>query len=271
MNNRLIQNFFLLILFTVLGSCGNNTNESSSTTSNIPVLGYSTIKSYPHDTNSFTEGFMFYEGKLFESTGATDNLPQTRSLFGIVDLETGKIDTKVELERDKYFGEGISILNGKIFQLTYRNKIGFIYNVDDYKKIGTFNFPCDEGWGFTNDGSNLIMSDGTNFLYYLDPNNYKMFKKISVSENGNATDYLNELEYIDGYIFANIWTKNDIVKIDPSDGKIVAKLNLDNLANDAKSIFPGSLEMNGIAYDTITKRLLVTGKLWPKIYEIKIN
>jgi glutamine cyclotransferase len=261
---------FCFVFFLFLVNC-NNSGENNSTKTNIPPIPFTFIKSYPHDTCAFTEGFLFNNGQLFESTGATENLPQTKSLFGIVDTTTGKIETKVELNKEKYFGEGITFLNGKIFQLTYKNKIGFIYNASDYKKVAEFSIPTDEGWGLTNDGKYLIMSDGTNFLNYLDPNTLKVVKTISVTENGNAKEFVNELEFIKGYIYANIWTSNKIVKINPADGKIIGELDLENLASEAKSIYPGSLEMNGIAYDSVADKLLVTGKMWPKIFEIKLK
>jgi glutamine cyclotransferase len=131
--------------------------------------------------------------------------------------------------------------------------------------------PGNEGWGLTTDGTYLIMSDGTYQLTYLDPNSFKTIKKITVTENGSVKEHLNELEYINGFIFANVWTTNTIVKIDPKDGKIVGQLDLSSFANEAKNLFPNSLEMNGIAYDSITNNIFVTGKLWPKIYELKIN
>jgi glutamine cyclotransferase len=236
----------------------------------VATINYALIKSYPHDTNSFTEGFLFHEGKLYESTGATDNLPQTRSLFGIVDTSTGKINVKAELDRNKYFGEGISFLSGKVFQLTYQTKVGFIYDEKTFRKLGEFTIPSAEGWGMTNDGTNLIMSDGTNTLTYLDPNNLQVLKTVSVSENGYAKDYVNELEYINGFIYANIWMTNTIVKIDTT-GVIVGKMDLTQLANDAKSISSGSSEMNGIAFDPASDKILVTGKMWPRIYEITFS
>lgn len=262
-----------VIAFLLFGCNGdrNNSGNTSSTKTTTPVIDYVFVNSYPHDTTSFTEGFLVHNGELFESTGASVDLPQTKSLFGIVDLTTGKIDKKVEIDRVKYFGEGIAFLNGKIFQLTYKTKVGFIYDATTYKKIGEFTFPSQEGWGLTTDETNLIMTDGTNTLTYLDPNTLGVIKTISVSENGYSTDNLNEVEYIKGYIYANIWNTNTIIKINPSDGKIVGKLDLTSLANEAKNIYSGSLEMNGIAYDTIKDRIFVTGKLWPKIYEIKFS
>ena len=262
-------------VYPVLTGCNHNrgyTGDSeNSLNKSIPVIEYTYIKSYPHDTASFTEGLLFRNSKLYESTGATKDLPQTRSLFGILNLTTGKIETKAEIDRSKYFGEGIAFLNGKIFQLTYKTKIGFIYDAGTFQKIGEFIFPGDEGWGMTTDGINLIMSDGTFELKFLDPITFNMVKKISVTENGHAKDNLNELEYINGYIFANIWNTNFIVKINPKDGKIVGKLNLDPLAYEANHIYPGSLEMNGIAYDSINDKIFITGKLWPVIYELQID
>jgi glutamine cyclotransferase len=266
------QTIFFLIIFLLFSCIGNKDNSNNNiTTKAIPIIDFAYINSYPHDTTSFTEGFFINNGKLYESTGASRELLQTKSLFGIVDLTTGKIDTKVEIDRKKYFGEGIAFLNGKIYQLTYKTKIGFVYDATTFKKIIDFTFPSKEGWGLTTDGTSLIMSDGTYELTYLDPITFQTVKKVSVTENGCVKDYLNELEYINGYIFANIWTTNTIVKINPTNGQIVGKLDLTSLYEESKYIFPGSLEMNGIAYDSVENRIFVTGKLWPKIYELQID
>ena len=203
--------------------------------------------------------------------GATTELPFTRSLFGIVNLIAGKIDTKVEIDRKKYFGEGITFLHGKVFQLTYTTRVGFIYDATTFSKIGEFTIPSKEGWGMTTDGMNLIMSDGTNILTYLDPKDLHVITTISVTENGYIKENLNELEYIKGYIYANIWTTNTIVKIDPANGFVVGKLDLTSLANEAKNLYQGSMEMNGIAYDSTEDKVYITGKLWPKIYVIKFS
>jgi len=270
----------LISLFSItlfLFSCNNNPDTTTTTTTTtpvtpaIPVINYAYITSYPHDTTSFTEGFLFHNGILFESTGATSGLPQTRSLFGTVDLLTGKIDVKAELDKVKYFGEGITFLDGKIFQLTYQTKIGFVYDAVSFKKIKDFTFPSKEGWGMTTDGKNLIMSDGTNAITYLDPNSLLAVKTITVTENGYARENINELEYINSYLYANIWTTNTIVKIDTATGKVVGEMDLTSLADDSKNIFQGSMEMNGIAYDAASDKILVTGKMWPRIYEIKFN
>lgn len=260
---------FSLTIFYCCTKC--EKSNSYSTPTPIPNIDFTYIKAYPHDTTSFTEGFLIHDGQLYESTGATIDLPQTKSLFGVVDLTTGKINVKVEIDRLKYFGEGITILNGKVYQLTYKTKIGFVFDATTFKRIREFSFSNKEGWGLTTDGTNLIMSDGTYELTYLDPITLQPIKKIKVTENGSVKENLNELEYIKGYVFANIWTTNTIVKINPEDGRIMGKLDLTPLHNDSKSLYPGSLEMNGIAYDSISNRMFVTGKMWPKIYELKIR
>ena len=235
-----------------------------------PVISFSLVNTHPHDINAFTEGFLFYEGKLFESTGAPENLPLTKSLFGIVDLKNGKIDTKVEIDKSIYFGEGISILNNKIYQLTYKNQTAFVYDAKTYKPIGKFSFQNKEGWGLTNDGKNLIMSDGSNYLTFFDQN-FNVTKTLDVSENGYAVDYLNELEYIKGFIYANIYQSHEIVKIDPATGNVVGKIDITNLFQTSKTKNINSLETNGIAFDSISNKVLVTGKMWPSIYEIQFS
>jgi len=261
--------FFLTAM--LLSNCNSGRETKGDSNNPIPSINYKYIKSYPHDTTSFTEGFVMHDGKLYESTGATSDLPQTRSLFGQVDLSTGKIRVDVEIDRQKYFGEGIAFLAGKVYQLTYKSKIGFIYDAKTFKQLGEFKIPAKEGWGLTTNGKELIMSDGTNTLTYLDANNLQVIKKLSVTENGTAKYNLNELEYFNDHVYANLWTTNTILKIDPNDGRIVGEIDLSSFAAEARSIYPGSLEMNGIAYDSLSNRVFVTGKLWPKIYEIVIG
>lgn len=266
----MLRSFTTFLLLILLFACSQQkSSENERNEEAIPLINVSYVDEYPHDTDSFTEGFLFHNGKLFESTGAAD-LPQTRSLFGIVDLETGKIDVKAELDRDKYFGEGITVLDGRIFQLTYRSKTGFVYDENTFEKIQEFIIPSKEGWGLTTDGQLLIMSDGTDQLTFLDPVSLAVTKKVSVKENGYAKTRLNELEYVNGYVYANVWMTNEIVKINPSHGEVVGKIDLTSFANDAKNVFSNSLEMNGIAYHPERKSFFITGKLWPKIYEIRI-
>lgn len=237
----------------------------------VPTIEYTITSTLPHDTNSFTEGLLFYNNQLFESTGSPENIPATKSVFGSVDPKTGVIQAKAELDKKQYFGEGIVFFNNKVYQLTYKNQLGFIYDATTFKPLGRFSFSNEEGWGLTTDGTSLIMSDGTNVLTYLDPATLKPTKTLNVRNAGYAEDYLNELEYINGYIYANVWTKNYVVKIDPATGDIAGILDLSMLMDKAKSKYRESNVVNGIAYDAATDKIYVTGKLWPEIFEINFK
>ena len=267
--HRLLKIIFLIGISV---GCNNNSHSSKKAiniSNTIESINFKVIKTYPHDTESFTEGFLFYNNQLFESTGSPDEFPKTKSVFGIVDLNTGKIDIKVELDRNSYFGEGIVILEGKIFQLTYKNQTGFIYDLKSYKKIGSFKYSNKEGWGLTSDGKNIVMSDGTNIITYLDPDSLKVVKTLNVTFNGSSALYMNELEFINGYLYANVWTTNNIAKIDPKSGIIVGIIDLSSLFTEARKSYPKSEATNGIAYDSSQDRIFITGKFWPTIYQIK--
>src|SRR5579862_4029447 len=278
--------FYLIIMtkksiifsvFVFLAACNNNGTSTSTspggteTDNTPPNISYTAVNEFPHDTSSFTEGFLVHDGQLYESTGYDSSFESTRSLFGVVDLKTGKIQVKVEIDKKKYFGEGIVFLNGKIYQLTYTTKIGFVYDAKTFKKISEFNFPSAEGWGLTTDGTYLIMTDGTSNISYLDPNTYKLVKILGVTDNNGPAGRLNELEYINGYLYANQWLTGYILKIDPANGHVVGRLDLTSLVNEAKTKYPDAQEMNGIAYDSATKKVFITGKMWPTIYEIRFN
>jgi len=233
-----------------------------------PFISYEIREKFPHDITIYTEGLLFHEGRLFESSGAPSHLPQTRSVFGISDLKTGRFETKGELDKTVYFGEGILFFGDKLYQLTYQNQVGFIYNAKTFKREGQFSYPNKEGWGLTTDGTYIIMSDGTYNLTYFDPATLKVVKTIAVLKDGYGLDYINELEYINGFIYANVWTTNTIVKINPTNGDVVGQMDLTPLFNQALKDNVNLAEMNGIAYDKANDRILVTGKLWPWIYEI---
>jgi glutamine cyclotransferase len=262
-------------VFILIAACNNDDNSSGSnatgTKSTIPVINYGVIASLPHDTTSYTEGLLIHDGKLFESTGYDSVFSSTRSLFGSVDVKTGKIDVKVELDKHKYFGEGIIFLHDKLYQLTYRTKIGFIYDANTFKKTGEFTFPSDEGWGMTTDGNFLIMSDGTPAITWLNPVDFKTVKVIRVSDENGPLENINELEYIHGFIYANVYQQNYIVKIDPATGIVIGKLDLSSLVSEAKQRYPGAQQLNGIAFDSAANKIYVTGKLWPNIYEISFG
>lgn len=271
--NEMKAIFFPFLLF-VCFSCktkdrqGEDSESCSDTNAATPVINYVVTNVYPHDTASFTEGFLIHDGQLYESTGSPTELPQTKSVFGPVDLKTGTIAAKAELDRQKYFGEGIAFLKAKLYQLTYQTKKGFVYDAKTFQKLEEFTFPSKEGWGLTTDGSSLIMSDGTSQLTYLDPTTFQPRKTLQVSDENGPVTNLNELEFIKGFIYANVYTKTLIVQIDTASGTVTGKLNLASIATEAKVKYPGALEMNGIAYDSTTGKVFVTGKMWPNIYAI---
>lgn len=275
MNKKIISFFAIVLAIVSFNSCGPEEKKDPEIKTVveekpvIPVLEHTIVATLPHDTTAFTEGLLIHENKLFESTGSPDHMPHLRSVIGIVDLKTGKLDVKAELDKKAYpFGEGIVILKNKLYQVTYQNQTGFIYDAKTFKKIGQFNYSNKEGWGLTTDGTNIIMSDGTNNLTYFDPKEMKVLKVLAVNENGYATDALNELEYINGYIYANIWMTGYVVKIDPVSGKVLAKINFTPISYQMRNLHPNTLEMNGIAFDSIADKIYVTGKLWPNIYQV---
>src|SRR6202011_1649106 len=166
--------------------------------------------------------------------------------------KTGKINPKAELDRTKFFGEGICFLHDKVYQLTWKTKIGFIYDAKTFKKIGEFTIPVKEGWGMTTDGTNLIMSDGSSNISYVDPVTFRLVKVVGVTDNNGPISNINELELINGFLYANQWQTNYILKIDPSSGKVVGRMNLESLDNEARNKYPGAEVLNGIAYDSTT-------------------
>lgn len=227
------------------------------------IYGYELVNSYPHNDASFTEGLEFHNGFLYESTGENG-----KSFLYKNNLKTGQPLKSVKLA-DKYFGEGITIFNNKIYQLTYKTKVGFIYNLENLALVDSFHYQSAEGWGMTHDEKHLIMDDGTNVLTYLDPVTLKPVKKLQIYDNKDAVVYINELEYSEGFIYANVWGTNLIVKIDPQTGKVVAKIDLDDLVSGIKSAKQIDV-LNGIAIDPATKKFYITGKFYPKVFEIKL-
>lgn len=223
---------------------------------------YEVVNSYPHDKNAFTQGLEYFNGYLYEGTGLNG-----KSSLRKVDLKTGKIEKIHHLE-DKYFGEGITIFKNKIYQLTWKSNTGFIYNLD-FKLIDKFSYKT-EGWGLTHNNQHLILSDGTNLIRFLDPKTLKVVKKIKVTKNNEKVTNINELEYIKGKIYANIWQENYIIIIEPNNGQVKGIIDLKGIINPKNYNYELNV-LNGIAYDSKNNRLFVTGKLWPKIFEIKIK
>ena len=267
---RKLNPYSLIIVLTFLVCCNypSKKKEKENSRENNSPINYAVLKTYPHDTNSFTEGLFIEKGKIFESTGSPEEIVHTNSLFGEVDTTTGKIIVKVILDKTKHFGEGSTYLNGKIYYLTYRSNLCFVYDAKTYREIGKFVFSNKEGWGLTTDGNFLIMSDGTNKLTFISPEDYIVHKVLIVQDENSETNNINELEFINGFIYANIFMTNKIIKIDAITGEVKGQLDLSSLCLEAKAKHKGSLELNGIAYDTRSKTMLVTGKLWPNMYKL---
>ena len=268
------KKFFIVlaIILFILNACNNKTKDAENIAEPAtPLINYSVVQTLLHDTSLYTEGLLIHDGKLYESTGSPDGLPQLRSLVGITDLITGKFENKIELDKTKYFGEGIVFLKGKLFQLTYKTQVGFIYDEKSFKQIGKFNFRNIEGWSLTTNDTDLIMSDGTDTLTFLNPGDQTIIKILKVTENEKPLIHLNELEYIRGFIYANIWMTNYIVKIDPANGKVVGKLDLSSLDYEAKNKNSKAEVLNGIAFDSTNDKIYVTGKLWANVYQIQFT
>ena len=228
-------------------------------------FNYKIVRTYPHNIEHFTEGFEIRNGFLYEGTGQEGS-----SYIYKTDLSNLKVVKEYKLD-NKYFGEGITILNGKLYQLTYKTKIGFVRDLNTFELLKTFTYKNAQGWGFTNDGKYLIMSDGTEYLTYLDPESLTEVKKIQVCNQKGIVANLNELEYINGEIWANVWTTDTIVRIDPKTGKIVAEIDLkDLLASNLSNQKTAVDVLNGIAYDHDKNKIYLTGKLWPKMFEIEL-
>jgi glutamine cyclotransferase len=277
--------FICSLVILGLASCGdakvtpnksaNNTNSAVNATraqASLPVYGYEIVNTYPHDPKAFTEGLFFHDGFLFESTGE-----QKRSSLRRVDVKTGKIEQKFDMDPE-LFGEGTTVFKDKIYQLTWRDKIAFTYDLKTFKMLQEFDYP-DDGWGMTHDDTHLIVSNGTHVLKFLDPETLKTEKTLPVfREDGSPLMSINELEYIRGEIWANIWHSekpdilgkpNRIARINPSNGKLIGWIDLANISpDDTKRDDENTL--NGIAYDASDDRIFVTGKNWKKLFEIKV-
>jgi glutamine cyclotransferase len=268
-----MQKSFFVILFTIVSVLFGQLLEPGRpelfslelhSPDSIPVYDYEVINTYPHDTMAFTQGLIFRNGVLYEGTGLYG-----RSSLRKIELETGNI-LKIRDLPGSYFGEGITIYHDTIIQLTWRNNIGFVYiEQDTFKLIDSFPYPT-EGWGLTHDDTSLIMSDGTDTIRFLDPHTYDEIGTISVTAEGTPVEELNELEYIQNKIYANVWYSDSIAIIDPITGNVEAWLNLKGILNSIEYGRPPNV-LNGIAYDSVNVRLFVTGKLWPSLFEIKVD
>ncbi len=233
---------------------------------NPKLLDYKIVATYPHDTTAFTEGLEFYKDTLYESTGQKGN-----SYFKKYDFKTGLIFNKIDLESN-YFGEGITIINGKLIQLTWQEKTGFIYDIKTLRLEKKFTYDKTvEGWGMTNDGKYIYHSDGTEKIWKMNPENQKLVDFINVYSGNNKIEKINELEWIDGKIYANIWQKNAIAIINTLTGEVEAILNMTDLTKSIPNYDPENNVLNGIAYNPKRKTIFITGKNWNKMFEITIS
>ena len=227
-----------------------------------PQYSYRVIKSYPHDTNAFTQGLEYHDGFLYEGTGIVG-----RSSVRKVDLATGNMLQNFDVPRP-FFGEGITVFDNQILELTWQSQTGFVYDKSNFRVLRSFNYPG-EGWGLTNDGKQIYMSDGSAQIRIWDPTTLKELRRITVKDGNEPVNELNELEFVRGEILANVWQTERIARISPVDGKVLGWIDLSGILPQSERTNPDAV-LNGIAYDAAADRLFVTGKLWPKIFEIKL-
>lgn len=225
--------------------------------------GFKVVHTYPHDIEAFTQGLFYDNGVFYESTGQ-----QSSSSLREVSLETGNIKRQLNLD-GSLFGEGITLYGDRIYQVTWENKVGFVYEKSSFKLINKIYYST-QGWGLTTMDNKIVMSDGTNIIYFYEPETFTVVSKIEVYDNKEKIDSLNELEYINGEIWANVWMTDKIVRIDPQSGKVLGVLDLKGILNDPNTDTSEKV-LNGIAYDKPGNRIFVTGKNWPKLFEIKVT
>lgn len=264
---RLVRIACALATFVFVGGTGVPALWTSSAgipqkSGQIPVLAARVVRTFPHDPHAFTQGLEYYGGYLYESTGIAG-----QSTLRKVVLRTGEVVQKISLP-PQYFGEGLTIFHGRIYQLTWRSKKGFVYDLRTFRKDGEFPYDT-EGWGLTHDDKSLIMSDGTNKIRYLDPVSFALTRTLEVYAGNEAIVNVNELEYIRGEIFANIWHSPRIARIDAHSGQVEAWIDLTTIA--AREQHWDEAVLNGIAYDKAGDRLFVTGKNWAKVLEIQVQ
>ncbi|MBL8096766.1 MAG: glutaminyl-peptide cyclotransferase [Anaerolineales bacterium] len=227
-----------------------------------PICGYRVVASYPHDPGAFIQGLQWVDGAFIEGTGLVG-----RSSLRRVDPVTGTITQQIDLD-PRVFGEGIVVVGERIYQLTWQDHVGYVYDRATFRLLQTWQYPT-EGWGLTYDGENLVMSDGSANLYFVDPVSLATVGQVAVTDGGAPVVRLNELEYIDGAVFANIWQTQHIVRIDPATGRVLARIDFTGVLPESQRA--GADVLNGIAYAPNERRLFVTGKLWPSLFEVEVT
>ncbi|HEX8500113.1 MAG TPA: glutaminyl-peptide cyclotransferase [Pyrinomonadaceae bacterium] len=265
---RHLLGIFLLTYTLGGGGCdadpqANATANANSAPVQVPVYGYEVVNTFPHDAAAFTQGLVFHDGALVESTGI-----EGRSTLRRVELQTGKVLRKVDVPR-YFFAEGLTLFGGKLYQLTWKGEKGFVYDPQSFQKSGEFPYEG-EGWGLTHDADSLILSDGSDQIRFLDPDNFQVRRTINVSDRGRPVEELNELEYVKGEIYANVWHQDRVARIDPRTGQVKGWIDFAGLLRPGDTSDPEAV-LNGIAYDERGDRLFVTGKLWPKLFEVRLR
>jgi glutaminyl-peptide cyclotransferase len=264
---------YTLILLLLFQFCSGFASENAGhqrqpsavilNTTKASVAKAEVVNIFPHDPELFTEGLVYHKGYLYESTGL-----KGQSSLNKLEIITGKTVKKIDLA-EEYFGEGMTIIGNKVYQLTWQHQIGFIYDLSSFQEIGKFSYQGD-GWGLTTDGKYLIMSNGTSVITYIDPENFAVIRTIEVQDSKKPVNNINELEFIRGEIWANIFMEDFIVRISPRTGSVLGWIDLRQLRFLITD--PGEKDvLNGIAYDSESDRIFVTGKYWPKLFEIKIQ
>jgi glutamine cyclotransferase len=263
--------FLLVYLALLLASgCGRSqppgdvpSLSPAGTADTVVHYSYEVVQAWPHDPAAFTEGLLFRNGDLLESTGLNG-----QSTLRDVDLTTGRVLKEISVPAE-YFGEGLTVMGSYAYQLTWKNGVGFIYDADTFQSEGQFTY-TGEGWGLTTDGHWLILSDGTSRIRFIDPSTFQVVRTIDVTEAGQPVERLNELEWVKGEIFSNVWMTDEIMRIDPATGKVRGVIDLSGLLPPGDRR-PDTDVLNGIAYDDAHDRLFVTGKRWPKVFEIRLK
>jgi glutamine cyclotransferase len=249
-------------ILLVMGTIGFFAGQPGGARARVPTFGFQVVRSYPHDRASFTQGLIVRDGFFYEGTGHYG-----QSALRKVKIETGEVLQHKALDA-QYFGEGITEWKGSLLQLTWESQIGFVYDATTFERTGTFAYKG-EGWGLTHDGTRLILSDGTPKLRFLDPTTFKETGGITVRDPRGPVEDLNELEFVKGEVFANVWQSDRIARIDPKDGRVTGWIDLAGLTTTGDPNNPDAV-LNGIAYDAGTDRLFVTGKWWPRVFEITL-
>jgi glutaminyl-peptide cyclotransferase len=256
----LFRQFALAIVFLPLLAAQSPARAPQS--KSVPQYTFKVVHVYPHDSEAFTQGLVYHGGFLYEGTGLNG-----RSSLRKVRLETGEVLQHTDLVPD-YFGEGIAIFDDQVFQLTWQSQTGFVYKLNDFSLVRRFSYPG-EGWGLTTDGRDLYMSDGSAEIRVIDPAGFREKRRIKVHDGDTAITELNELEWVEGELFANVWQTDRIARISPVSGRVTGWIDLKGLLSPMYKLEEGAV-LNGIAYDAKGKRLFVTGKLWPKVFEIQL-